>query len=304
MAVKKPNINFKELLVKKGERVAFIAGAALLALFLVLGVYVASTSASSGRITEEIASNIKTTNGKLNQPTGQRPPSPDEVVYQTPRLLDIKFNEFVTPYEYFNPAENFNPKRTRPKVYTLNAAQWEFVQGSVGAYEIIPGADGKPLIAVLVGREVTQNQAQKIKELQKRRRPGQPTQPGQGAQPGVPGAPGTRPPGLPGVPGAPPLPGVPGGGPPGVPGGGPPGGGFPGGGFAGGQGGRGASGKFGGPPGAGGMGGPGGFMGTQRSQEMQVEYKSLDDKDLEKAQPAETIRPVRMVVVTGTVPYR
>lgn len=48
MAAKKSSsVNVKELILQKGERVGFIAAAALLLFFLGFGVYVASTSASS-----------------------------------------------------------------------------------------------------------------------------------------------------------------------------------------------------------------------------------------------------------------
>lgn len=65
------------------------------------------------------------------------------------------------------------------------------------------------------------------------------------------------------------------------------------------------------PPGA--AGGPGGggrggrdssALTTLRSDDGEIQYMSLDSKDLDQAQLALALRPERMVVVSGTVPYK
>jgi len=67
-------------------------------------------------------------------------------------------------------------------------------------------------------------------------------------------------------------------------------------------------GKFGGPGGSGAAGsgaaGGGGAPQTIRTGESEVQYMKLDAKGLENAKFAETIIPKRMVVVTGSIPYK
>jgi hypothetical protein len=267
MAAKKTSsVNVKELLLQKGERVGFIAAAALLLFFLGFGVYVASTSASSTTITNDIAANIKTTKSKMDSPGEPPPPIPKEVE-KDPTLLDIKFKDYPTPNFFFNPAENYNPKRVQPKILPAVDAQVEVVWGPTGAYEMILGDDGKPLLGVVVNREVSENDKRLIGNL-RRKRP-QPTGQQPGARPPQPGLPGGLPPGT-----------TP---PPGTPAGGPGGGG-----------------KFGG------MGPPGGMpgVGQTRAQELQVQYVKLDSKEADQAKPAEALMPLRMVVVTGALPYK
>lgn len=274
MAAKKASgVNFKQLLLEKGERWGFMAAAGLLVFFLGFGVFVASRSASATTITKDIASNIQTAKAKMTAP-GQSPPEIEPVVFEPVSLRNIKFNEFVTPHEYFNPAEEQNPKRVSPRILPASEAQVEFVRGAVGVYDMI-NDNGKTLVGVLVNRPVTQNDANKVKQLQRKKRPPPP--------PGTPGAAGVNTGG--GLQGGVPSPGgnAP---PPGVPQGGSPG--------------RGG-------PGMPSKGGPGGFgMGgmNQRTSELQVQYMDLESKDIEKATLAETLEPVRMVVVTGSVPYK
>src|SRR5262245_54080686 len=80
----------KELLLKKGERIGFIAAAALLLVFLSLGVIVAANSDSTSQITSKIGSTIQSANQKMSSP-GDPPPPIDPVAYMEPKLLDIKF---------------------------------------------------------------------------------------------------------------------------------------------------------------------------------------------------------------------
>src|SRR3954451_9982485 len=135
-------VTVKQVLLQKGERYGFYAAAGLLLFFLGFGVYVASTSASSTAITGEIAKNIDTAKQKM-QAAGEDPPPIASEVFVPPTLADIKFTELVTPYPFFNPAEDANPKRISPKVLPPVESQVEVVLGATGAYELIRGEDGK-----------------------------------------------------------------------------------------------------------------------------------------------------------------
>jgi uncharacterized membrane protein YgcG len=69
-------------------------------------------------------------------------------------------------------------------------------------------------------------------------------------------------------------------------------------------GGKGGGASRGGPPGGGAGFGAGGQMQTARTGETEVQYMKLDAKGLETAKIADTIIPKRMVVVTGSIPYK
>jgi hypothetical protein len=278
----KAGVDLKQFFVQKGERVGFYAAGGLLLLFLALGGYVASTSASSGAITTDIASKISATETKINK-TGDKPTDLDPVVRVDPTLPAIKFTEYPAPNEFWNTAVDETPKRVSPIILKLTEAQVEFDRGSIGAYDIIDDGNDR-MIAAVVTKEKTQNNAKMIKDLQKRNTKRKTLPPGTQGAPGVvPGAPGAVA-GVPGVPGG--VPGIPGAA------------GFPGG--------IGGGNKFLGGAAGGGMVGnlAGGLAGFNlRSQDTEVQYVKIDSKDLDQAKLAETLLPKRMVIVTGSIPY-
>jgi len=274
----------KQLLLQKGERIGFIAAAALLVVFLSLGVIVAANSDSTSQITGKIGSTIQSANQKMTA-QGAPPPPIDPVAYMEPKLLDIKFTEYATRNSFFNEADIHNPKRISPKVLPATDAMVEFVMGTVPAMDtIVDPANGKTMVAVLKNRPPTQADLVKVKSLTSRRKTQQ-----KAARPPV-VVPGMNQPG--GAPGAPGVPGgLPGGGLPG----GLPGGGLPGGGLPGGAGPRG---------GLGGLGGGDAMGGNARTQELQIEYVDIESKEFEKALPAPALMTLRMAVVTGFIPYK
>src|SRR6516165_5363429 len=93
----------KQLLLQKGERIGFIAAAALLIVFLGMGVMVAAKSPSTSQITGNIDSTIKGAKTKLTEP-GTPPPELPSVVNEKPTLLAINFTDFRTPFPFFNEA--------------------------------------------------------------------------------------------------------------------------------------------------------------------------------------------------------
>jgi hypothetical protein len=128
-------------------------------------------------------------------------------------------------------------------------------------------------MAVLKNKPASQVDMRKVKELLGRGRRGA------GNQPGAPKARQVTPPGM-----------VPPGGAPGAPGGSTAGGG-------------------GVPPGVRGAitppsGGPDAMGPGARTQEVEIGYVEIDAKDIEKAVPAQALMPVRLVVVTGFLPYK
>lgn len=274
MAKKKAGggIDFKQLLLQKGERYGFYLAGGLLLLFLALGVTTALSSASSGSIVKNFDDGVKKVEQAIVQPGGQPPPPVDSVVYGSSTVPHIPFTEYAVRHELFNVIANEMTKRVNPRIRPPTEAQVDFVRGSVGVYDVIDEG-GTRMIAVLKERQV----ALRSDPTRIRKR--------------IKGAGQSRPPQAPPV--VPPG-GVPGGVPGGMPGGGGPTRGGRGGGFGGGM----PGGLPGGMP-------PGGFgMQTARTTEMQVEYKKVDDPDIDAATFAETLAPERMVVVTCSIPYK
>ena len=90
MAKKKSGINFKQILLQKGERYGFYAASGLLLLFLFLGVFKAVTSASTGKIVEVFKKEIQTVDQKMSRQGDQAKPI-DPVVYGTSTVAQIPF---------------------------------------------------------------------------------------------------------------------------------------------------------------------------------------------------------------------
>jgi hypothetical protein len=194
----KSGINFKQLLLEKGERYGFYAAGGLLLLFLFLGVFKAATSASTGSIVKEFETKIQTVNKKIDEP-GQQPKPIDPVVYDTSTVANIPFTVYPVRNELWNVAVNEQTKRLNPHLYPPTEAQVDFVRGSINVYDIIVGPDGKRMISVITEHAKLQNI---VPKLTKRIKQGVAI----GQQPGA----NNGPPGRSGRPGGPGMPGGPG----------------------------------------------------------------------------------------------
>jgi hypothetical protein len=261
--------NFKQLLVEKGERVGFAVAAVLLVVFLALGGYVASTSASATSITGEFDNKIKAAEGKINGPMTSPPEPINPVVYENSTTPRIDFTRYRTPNEYFMPLGVESAKRVNPKILPLLEAQADYVRGAAGVYDITDGPNGKQ-ISVIVNRKPTKNDAKSQRDLLRKAKNRAKAPPPPQRGPGFPG-------------------GGPGGGP------GPMGGGGMG------------SGGGGGDGGDRGPGGMGQGMGRgQQPDEPEIHQKDLNEleKSPDQFKLAETLLPLRMIVFTGAVPYR
>ncbi|HEX4588784.1 MAG TPA: hypothetical protein VH120_02565 [Gemmataceae bacterium] len=250
MAKKKAGIDFKQVLLQKGERYGFYAAAAILALFLFLGAFKAVSSESTSTIVNNFDKGVKQIDQKIARRPGDPPPPLNPVIYDDSMVAHIPFTNYIVRNDYYNTTSNELTKRLNPRMLSPNAGQVDFVHGSVETYHIVDQGGGKRIIAVLTRRAKTVNNATKIPP--RIRKGGQPRPQPQPQNPQTPAA-------------------------------GP-------------MAGAGLSGRM-----------PGGTMptlGTARSTDTTVEYKDVNDKDIDSAQLAETLDPQRMVIVTCTIPYR
>jgi hypothetical protein len=166
MAKKKSGINFKQILMQKGERYGFYVAGGLLLLFLFLGGYQAITSASTSTIVDQFKKEIQSVDQKINR-TGEQPKPIDPGVYDTSTVAQIPFVRYPVNNELFNIAVNEQTKRLNPHLFPPIETQMDFVRGSINIYDIITDADGNRMIAVITNRPKTQNNPSKINRLKK-----------------------------------------------------------------------------------------------------------------------------------------
>jgi hypothetical protein len=164
---KKSKIDFKQIIVEKGEKYGFYACAGLLAIFLALGGYVASKAASPSGIVRDMDAKVATVKQKTVSGPAD-PPELDKVIYEKAKFSPIPFTKYVTPNPLFNYAADEHMKRMNPKILPITDAQAQFIRGSIVALDIIDDAVEGPMIAVLGTKAGTRNLSKaEIDRLQK-----------------------------------------------------------------------------------------------------------------------------------------
>src|SRR5438874_13839206 len=97
---KKMNIDFKRVLVEKGEKIGFYAAVGILAVLLIMGGIVASTAASPGGIVKDMDAKVIAVQQKTV--TGDSTPTAiGSVVYRGDKAPIIQLTEVVHPYASF-----------------------------------------------------------------------------------------------------------------------------------------------------------------------------------------------------------
>lgn len=313
----KPKVDFKKLMLEKGEKYGVGVGAAIMVLLIVWGISAASGSVNTDKTASELSSQATGIKTKIaTGPAGEvKPLEPwitNKVVYDPIDPL-AHMNK-----PYFVDIEIDSLKRGRPMIFGPTEFQVDIVREPIYRYQFIyDEKDGLPK-SIYVVQEKKKGEPLKINELKenftkfnkKRAYSGNRNQRGPGG-----GAPGVGGPGM-GGPGM----GGPGSGGPGVggPGMGGPGMGGPGMGGPGmggpGMGGPGMGGPGMGGPGMGGggyggfPGGPAGGSGSGYSSEVVRELVTVPIKDFlegnKNITPAQFTRPMRAVVFAASFPWR
>lgn len=292
----------KDILLRKGEKIAIGIGVGLLVLLGLMGLMNVVGAESPDQKAKEFQSQAERIGQGVSAEGQPADPLPTWVKQQL-KPNPIKPDNFAAADTIFEPIHNPDFLRENPPVLGILQYQVELVRAPMPALDIQEGPDGVR-IGVLAGRPVSaKNSAQVKQELQKalqrrdqkkpqnrpRRRPSGSGQPGFGGMPGggMPGAGGR------GMPGG----GMPGGGMPGggLGGGGMPGGGMPGGGMPGDSGSGDGFSPYGGM-----MGGP---IGGQRD-DRSVEYLTPDEVQKKGLPLAQTVYPLKAVLVQAVFPYK
>jgi hypothetical protein len=310
--------NFQEILLQKGDKIALAAGGVLALLLAVLGIVsFAGAESPSGTVTKFKSATDNVSRGLKSE--GESAPELPIWVNKSSTSKAMPMDAFALIGKPFEPIHQPDTRRTNPQVMPVVSSQVDLIRGPMRALDIyIDGAGAERVVRMGVLKEKskagTENLASKamtdaaLKRLNAGSRAQSKTgtinrpRPGMGGPGGAPGM------GGPGM-------GGPGGGAPGMggagmggPGGGAPGMGGPGGGsgFGGGEGGSEGGGGFaGGMPGMPGMGGGtgGGFASAARS-DLAVEYATPEDVQSKGLQLAETVYPLRGVLIHAAFPLK
>jgi hypothetical protein len=306
----KPKIDFKKLLLEKGEKYALVACGVLMALLIVWGISAATGSVDTEGKAKELvtgASGIKT---KIaTGPAGDVPPL-EPWVTEPVTFGQIAAADHMNS-AYFIDFDHDTRKRGTPTIYGPTEFQVDVIRDPIFCYgftKIVKNNQEVIDKIYVLGADVKKGENQKIefadrfKGKKAQNRPNR-QGPGGGLAGGGPGmgGPGMGGPGM-GGPGM----GGPGMGGPGMggPGMGGPGMGGPG---MGGMGGRGMGMGMGmGGPGMGGVGGVGSGSNFASEVVRQLVLVPVDEflKNNGKYTPAQFVRPMRAVVVTASFPWR
>src|SRR5262249_5620244 len=138
----KPKIDFKQLLLEKGEKYGLIAGAAIMVLLIVWGVMTAMGSASTdGRakaLNDKSANLKKTVNNKSSGET----PKPLEQNLMGEIVFDRIPPEKHRNDAFFVDTSVDDMRRNRPNILPPTEYQVDFFRGVMLSYNFVKGADG------------------------------------------------------------------------------------------------------------------------------------------------------------------
>jgi len=288
--------NFKDILLAKGDKIALGIGGAAVGLLGLWGIASLATAESPSGKAKEFESKATALKSQVSSKGSDAPELPSWVTKSIDKTK-IDPAAFALAGSPFEPVDRPDTLRKNPTVLAIDAYQYEIVRLPMRALDIQRTSSNDVVVGVKATAKATETDPAKIREntdaAKKKflgkappvRRPGTPT-----------GLGGAFPPGGGGVPGGGGFPGgAPGGG--GFPGGGAPGGGgFPGGG-------GGAPGR-GGIPGQGDSGGDGSTYGGGQRADQTVIYVPFSEVEKRGLPLAETIYPLRAVLITATFPIK
>ncbi len=293
----KPKIDFKKLMLEKGEKIGVGVGIAITVLLMIRGIMAASGSINTEARANSLTSDAKNIRSRIA--TGAAGDVPPLEPWVTAKVEWNPINPTAhLNNDFFVGIEIDSLKRGRPMIFGPTEFQVNLVREPIYVYGFILDKDGTPL-KIFVKQAKKKSEQEKINRLEEKVKKFSHTSKNRGSRPGGPPGPGGG--GMSGKFGGG---GMSGGGPGGGPGGGlgGPGGGMggPGGGMGGPGGGMGGMGGFPGKPGAGG--------GSSFSTEVVQELVPVPVKDYVSGKanftPAQFILPMRAVVVTASIPWK
>src|SRR5262249_6815719 len=133
----KPKIDFKKILLEKGEKYGLIAGVALMALLVFWGIMTAIGSASTEKeakkITDE-ATRVKNTAKRSD--SGEKPPELESWVRSKVRYTEIPPDQYRNGL-YFIDILIDQQKRGNPEIKVPNEFQVDFFRGVYYGHEFV-----------------------------------------------------------------------------------------------------------------------------------------------------------------------
>jgi len=171
--VKKPKINFKDLLLQKGEYLALGIGGAGLLVLLFWGVSTALSAKPPETAVKSFNDEANRMKSRLAAP--EIPPDEKEKIEQELRLAEWKSivtgkfapvppEEFVSANNLFDPIGRPDTKWEIPQVLAIKEAQVDLVRAPMKGYDIIYEGDGKARIAILEAKKTDKLDEEKLRD--------------------------------------------------------------------------------------------------------------------------------------------
>ena len=179
-------VNFKNLLVDKGEKYALIAAGALMLLFAILGVLELSASPDTDKFIKDVSATTNSVTSTINGPSDPKYVAqlPDKVVHP-PKIGPVSSNWVYNLF--FDPIAPPDKRRINPVVLPIAEMQADFMWAKMLANDVREGPDG-PIIGVVPAKgkdKLGDNAATLVKEQEARQKGAQTYSP----RPGLPQAP-------------------------------------------------------------------------------------------------------------------
>src|SRR5260370_29039734 len=183
----KPKLDFKQLLMDKGEKITILAAGVLMVMFLTLGILAVATSASTSENEHSILNKVEDINRKMSS-NEEKIDNLDESLMKQLEFPSVSASQFRGTNMFVDIALD-NAKRGRPTVLQPDEFQVDLIRAPIYVYHF---SSDRSKIYVL--KEITKAGPKSVTDLKDRAKTG-------GAKKPAGGAPAPGPAGVPGGPG-------------------------------------------------------------------------------------------------------
>src|SRR5262245_37988717 len=139
----KPKIDFKKIMIEKGEKYGLIAGAVVMVLLIVWGIMQAAGSASTDERAKTLTDKASTLEKNVNNKASGETPKPlDENL-----MKEVRFDHILAAAHkndpYFIDTQIDDVRRNRPRILPPEEYQVDFFRGVMLSHGFVKGADGE-----------------------------------------------------------------------------------------------------------------------------------------------------------------
>src|SRR5260370_16342525 len=128
----KPKLDFKQLLMDKGEKITILAAGVLMVMFLTLGILAVATSASTSETEHSILNKVEEINRKMSS-NEEKIDSLDESLMKQLEFPSVSASQFRGTNMFVDIALD-NAKRGRPTVLQPDEFQVDLIRAPIYVY--------------------------------------------------------------------------------------------------------------------------------------------------------------------------